>query len=290
MKWKLGEIARIGVFVHWSFWILPGLILMSALSAGGGMGAAIGSLVFLFAIFGCVVLHEVGHALAARHFGIGTRDITLYPIGGVASLNRIPRNPYQELVIALAGPAVNVVLAGLFFLAIVSGLGALLPLAASPLDGSFLMGLMWANVVLVLFNLVPAFPMDGGRVLRAFLAMQLPYVQATEIAAKVGQAVAVVLGLVGLYLRMPILFLVALFVFLAAQAEARMARMDQLYQGFSGPGYAQPDDYSRARRVVEPEPVAASADGDDDAIRVTEVRTFDPRTGTMHVVRYPTSP
>ena len=220
MKWKLGELAGIDVYVHWSFWLLPAWILMSA---GGGLSAALSSVIFVFAVFGCVVLHELGHALAARQFGIGTRDITLYPIGGVASLERLPKNPVKELVIALAGPAVNVAIAGaIFFGAILLSAGyqtSLLGLAG----GAFLVNLMWVNVALVVFNLLPAFPMDGGRVFRAFLAMRLPYARATVIAARVGQLIAVLLGLVGLF-SSGTLVLVAAFVFLAAQAELTMVR------------------------------------------------------------------
>jgi Zn-dependent protease len=220
MKWKLGELAGIGVYVHWSFWLLPVWI---ALTAGGGPPAVLSSLILLFAVFGCVVLHELGHALAARQFGISTRDITLYPIGGVASLESIPRNPVKELVIAVAGPAVNVTIAGAIFL----GTGLLsaaypMPLL-SPAGGSLLWNLMWINVALVVFNLLPAFPMDGGRVLRAFLALQLPYERATAIAARVGQGIAILLGLLGLVSN-GTLVLVAAFVFLAAQAELMAVR------------------------------------------------------------------
>lgn len=224
MKWKLGDVAGIGVYIHWSFWLLPAWIL---LSAGGGLGGALASVLFVFAIFGCVVLHELGHALMARHFSVGTRDITLYPIGGVASLERIPRQPSHELAIALAGPAVNVVIAAaLFVLLLVVGIGTQ-GLFFDFAGGSFLVNLLVVNVALVVFNMLPAFPMDGGRVLRAFLAMRLPYLRATEIAVRVGQAVAIVLGLVGLLTGGTLLF-VALFVFLAAQAELAMARRNEL--------------------------------------------------------------
>jgi Zn-dependent protease len=224
MKWKLGNVAGIGVYVHWSFWLLPAWIL---LSSGGGLGGALSTVLFVFAIFGCVVLHELGHALMARHFNIGTRDITLYPIGGVASLERIPRRPSQELAIALAGPAVNVVIAAvLFVLLLVVGVGTQ-GLVFKFTGGSFFVNLLLVNVALVVFNMLPAFPMDGGRVLRALLAMRLPYLRATEIAVRVGQGVAIVLGLVGLFTGGTILF-VALFVFLAAQAELSMARHNEL--------------------------------------------------------------
>lgn len=224
MKWKLGRLAGIGVYVHWSFWILPVWILMSTVSDGRGWAAGLSSVVFIFAIFGCVILHELGHALMARRFGIGTRNITLYPIGGVASLERMPTRPSQELAIALAGPAVNVAIAGALFAgAILTGLGSLAPVG-DVIGGPFLSSLMWVNVALAIFNLLPAFPMDGGRVLRAFLAMQMPYLQATTIAARVGQAVAILLGLLGLFSG-GTLILVAMFVFLAAQAELTMARI-----------------------------------------------------------------
>jgi Zn-dependent protease len=160
----------------------------------------------------------------ARHYRIGTRDITLYPIGGVASLERMPTRPSQELAIALAGPAVNVAIAGALFAgAFLAGPSSLAPVG-DVIRGPFLSGLMWVNVALAAFNLLPAFPMDGGRVLRAFLAMQMPYVNATTIAARVGQGVAVLLGMLGL-LTGGMLVLVAVFVFLAAQAELTMVRI-----------------------------------------------------------------
>ncbi|MEO8496382.1 MAG: site-2 protease family protein [Planctomycetota bacterium] len=225
MKWKLGKLAGIGVYLHWSFWLLPAWILMSE---GGSLAGAIGSLLFVFAIFGCVVLHELGHALMARHYGIGTRDITLYPIGGVASLERIPRRPSHELAIAIAGPAVNVVIAGvLFAVLLVAGIGTQ-GLVFSVAGGSFLVSLLIVNIFLVLFNMLPAFPMDGGRVLRAFLAMRVPYLRATEIAVRVGQGVAIILGVIGLFKGGTLLF-VAMFVFLAAQAELAMARRQESF-------------------------------------------------------------
>ncbi len=229
MKWMLGRIAGIGIYIHWSFWLLPGWIL---LSAGGGFAGALASLLFVFAIFACVVLHELGHALMARQFHIGTRDITLYPIGGVASLERIPRRPAHELAIALAGPAVNVVIAAaLFVLLLAAGIGTQGPLF-NVAGGSFLVNLLVVNVALVVFNMLPAFPMDGGRVLRAFLAMRLPYLRATELAVRVGQALAIVLGLAGLFTGGTLTF-VALFVFLAAQSELAMARRNEMSGAFA---------------------------------------------------------
>lgn len=222
MKWKLANLAGIDVYVHWSFWLLPGWMLMSAMSSSGFV-AAISTVTFLFAVFGCVVLHELGHALAARQFGIGTRDITLYPIGGVASLNEIPRSPVKELVIALAGPAVNVAIAGAILGgSLLAGAGYHISLSRVP-GWNFLTELMFVNIGLVVFNLLPAFPMDGGRVLRSFLAMRLPYEQATTIAARIGKVAAILLGLIGLFSNGS-LVLVAMFVYLAAQAELAAVR------------------------------------------------------------------
>jgi Zn-dependent protease len=279
MKWKLGDIAGIGVYLHWSFWILPAWILISTLSGGGGLFAALSAILFVFAVFGCVVLHEVGHALMARRYRIDTRDITLYPIGGVASLERMPSRPSQELAIALAGPAVNVVIAiallGMILLAGIGPQASFLNLAGG---GSFLANLMWVNVALVVFNLLPAFPMDGGRVLRAFLAMQLPYVTATTVAARVGQAIAVVLGLVGLFTG-GMLLLVALFVFLAAQAELTMARMQGVVTDFTPAAAA----FGQGATRPYEEPL-----NDSGIIWVSEVRTYrDDDQGVLIVTCHP---
>lgn len=233
MKWKLGTLAGIGVYVHWTFWLLPLFILLSS----GGMQAGFATLGLVFGIFGCVVLHELGHAMAARYFGIGTRDISLYPIGGVARLNSIPRKPSQELVIAVAGPLVNVAIAAALFatLMVFDGLSALWSVKLWGI--SFLPSLMMANLAMVVFNMLPAFPMDGGRVLRALLATGLPYERATLIAARIGQAFAVVLGVVGLF-GVPSLLLVAFFVFLAAQAEANQVTMQAQWErrAYAHPG------------------------------------------------------
>ncbi len=220
MNWNLGRVAGIPINVHWSFWLLPLLVLFSAAPAGGSLTLR---LTLLFLVFGCVVLHELGHAMMARLFEVRTRDITLYPIGGIARLERMPRHPFAEGAIALAGPAVNVVIAA--FLAVAWGvLGGLV----GSFSGAILQTLLYANVVLVLFNLLPVFPMDGGRVLRAILGAFVPFTKATRISARVGQAFAALLGIIGLFTGGMLVFL-AIFVFFAAQAELTMVRQQERF-------------------------------------------------------------
>ena len=219
-SWKLGEFAGIGVFVHWTFLILIGWIVLEQTRRGADVFAVAVGVAFVLSIFGCVVLHEYGHALTARRYGIRTRSITLLPIGGVAMLERMPDDPRQELWVALAGPAVNVGIAAV--LVVVLAILGQLPTTANfqGMGTHFLRDLLYVNGVLVVFNLLPAFPMDGGRVLRAVLAHRLDYGQATPIAATVGQGMAIVFGFAGL-LWNPFLLFIAIFVFLGAQAEAQ---------------------------------------------------------------------
>ncbi|MEO8791519.1 MAG: M50 family metallopeptidase, partial [Chthoniobacteraceae bacterium] len=147
-------------------------------------------------IFLCVLLHEFGHAFAARRYGIRTPDITLFPFGGVARIERMPENPRQEIVIALAGPAVNVVIAAVLWVAL-AAMGSAGKIDPINLEGSFAVQLLAVNIWLLLFNLIPAFPMDGGRVLRALLALRLDHAHATRIASQIGQALAITFGFVG---------------------------------------------------------------------------------------------
>ncbi len=234
MKWslKLLSVAGIGIYVHWTFLLLIGWIVLAHVSAGDDAAVIVQGVGFVLALFACVVLHELGHALTARKFGVQTRDITLLPIGGVARLERIPEVPFQEFLVAIAGPAVNVVIAGILFAAAVL-LGTLGDVSEVQLvGGSFLIKLMWVNIILVLFNMIPAFPMDGGRVLRALLATQMPRVRATHIAASVGQAVAILFALAGLMIPgMFMLLFIALFVYLGAQGEAQAVEMRESFRG-----------------------------------------------------------
>jgi Zn-dependent protease len=222
MRWsvRLGSLFGIPVYLHFTFLLLLGFVALTRLVTGG-VGAAAGALLLISSVFGLVVLHEMGHALAARHFGIGTRDVTLLPIGGVARLERNPSLPRQELWIALAGPAVNLVLAGLLgIVLLLTGFHGTIGLGA----GSFLAQLMAINLGLFLFNMLPAFPMDGGRVLRAHLARRRGMLPATETAAGVGRFMALLLGIAGLFWN-PMLILIALFVWFAGSQELRAVRM-----------------------------------------------------------------
>lgn len=226
MGWsvKLGRVAGIEVRMHLTFLLLVGWIALSHWQREGTANAALTGVAFILALFGCVLLHEFGHALTARRFGIATHDITLLPIGGVARLEKMPDDPRQELAVALAGPAVNVVIAGLLFIWLQVS-GGWEPLSRLEVGGgSFAERLLIVNLFLVGFNLLPAFPMDGGRVLRAVLAMRMDYARATRTAAATGQMMALVFGFVGLFGN-PFLLFIALFVWIGAAQEASVVQV-----------------------------------------------------------------
>jgi Zn-dependent protease/predicted transcriptional regulator len=229
-RWRLGELFGIVVYMHATFLLLIGWVVLAHVLQGRSMGEALGGVFFILLLFACVVMHEYGHALTARRFGIRTRDITLLPIGGIARLERMPREPSQELWIALAGPAVNVVIAAALSLMILLFAGAATLTRVQVIGGDLLAKLLWVNLVIALFNLIPAFPMDGGRVLRALLARRMEYTRATRIAANVGQLMAFGFGFVGLFAN-PFLLFIALFVYLGAEAEARMVHLQSLFRG-----------------------------------------------------------
>lgn len=223
-SWKLGEFRGIAVYMHATFLILIAFVVLSQWKESHSVLKTLEGVGFVLALFSCVILHEFGHALTAARYGIKTRDITLLPIGGVARLERMPEQPLQELWVAMAGPAVNVVIA----LALFSWIR--LTSAVTPVEqigittGSFVERLMAVNVLLVVFNMIPAFPMDGGRVLRAVLATKLEYTHATQIAASIGQSIAMVFAVMG-FMTNPFLIFIALFVWIGAAQEASMVTM-----------------------------------------------------------------
>ena len=236
MSWSLtiARIAGIQLRIHITFLLLIGWLALGYYNAGGAAVAVSGT-IFVLLLFLCVVLHEFGHAFAAKSFGINTPDITLLPIGGVARLERMPEEPRQELIIAVAGPAVNVVIA-LCLLLIIGSRGDVDPRTVMR-SGDLLVNLLAINVWLVLFNLLPAFPMDGGRVLRAFLATRMSYARATQIAATIGQGCAFIFGFIGLFGPHPLgpnpfLLFIALFVYIGASQEATLAQMKDISRNF----------------------------------------------------------
>ncbi len=231
-SWKLTRVFGIDVYVHQTFFLLIAFMVLSALLGGQGLAAMLGSLLLLVAVFASVVVHEFGHALMARRFGVRTWDITLLPIGGVARLEKMPERPSEQLSVALAGPAMNVGIA-VVLLGLVSLLGLGVGVDSVDFTGSsFLTQLMWLNLLLAGFNLLPGYPMDGGRVLRALLAMRMAPERATQTAARVGQGVAVAFGLIGLFVS-PFLVLIAVFVWLGAQAEYALSAVKVALGGIS---------------------------------------------------------
>ena len=234
MKWsfQIGVVAGTEIRVHATFFILLAFVAMQGMAGGQGIVGAVGAVVFVSAAFLCVLLHEFGHVLAARSYGIRTPDITLLPIGGLARLERMPEKPMQELIVAICGPLVNVVIA----VAIAMGIGA--QVAISPdlhfgQSGHFWEKLMVWNLMMVAFNLIPAFPMDGGRVFRALLGFFVEYERATRWAATLGQGIAATAGLWMLVSGhfSPVLMLIAFFVFVAAGHEASAVTQRQAFHG-----------------------------------------------------------
>ena len=232
MGWsiKLFDVGPTAVRIHMTFFLL--LAWIGAIHwARGGPAAAVDGIVFILLLFVSVVLHEFGHVFAARRYGIKTPEITLLPIGGVASLERMPEKPGQEIVVALAGPLVTL----LIVLVLMGVLGARFDLSQmaqlEQAQSSMTGRLAAANVVLLLFNLIPAFPMDGGRVLRALLAIPMGYTRATRLAAVIGQGLALLFGFLGLFGN-PLLILVAAFIFLAASGEAGYVQAREFTRGY----------------------------------------------------------
>jgi Zn-dependent protease/CBS domain-containing protein len=232
MRWSF-KVARVGgieVRIHVTFFLLLA-VFASFYGAQGGASGTVKIVIFFLLIFLCVLLHELGHAFAAKAYGIRTVDITLLPIGGVARMERMPEKPAQELVVAIAGPLVNVVIAAalLLVLAVTGNLdfGEVL----DPTRFNALWALLYTNVMMVVFNLIPAFPLDGGRVLRALLATRLSYERATQIAATVGQALALLMGIWAFSKGPASLALIAIFIYMGAESESSFVQMRHATSG-----------------------------------------------------------
>jgi len=225
MRWSfsVARISGIEIRIHVTFFLLLAWIGW-AYHRTGGVPAAIDGLLFVILIFVCVLLHELGHALMAARYGIKTPDITLLPIGGVARLERMPDKPSQEIAVTLAGPAVNVVIALVLWLAIGLTSGFPDPHSLEQTNLPMTLRLLAVNIWLVIFNAIPAFPMDGGRLLRALLALRMDYARATQIAASIGHGIALIFFIIGLWWS-PMLLLIAVFVYFGASSEAAMAQM-----------------------------------------------------------------
>jgi Zn-dependent protease len=264
-SWRIGSAFGVPIKIHSTFLLIPLLVVMQH---GFGNWFRVGFLVaWVLGIFFCVLLHEFGHVLMARYFGIHTRDVTLYPLGGVARLENLTEEPHEELLIAIAGPAVNVVIAILLtpvFIAAVATKVLILPdpTGISAADGTWsvmanFVFLLWlSNIGLVLFNLIPAFPMDGGRVLRALLTLGMGFLKATEVAVWIGTGIAFLLGLWGLLSGNFMLVIVAAFVVLAGQVELqgirRREEMRRIRREYGSVGFfEEPRGRDSFRRPVE---------------------------------------
>ncbi len=238
---RIGRLSGIGVYIHWTFTFIMLYIAYQVMSEGGDTWAIVRGEIFMLLLFLCVVLHEMGHALAARKYGVNTLHIVLYPIGGVASLERIPEKPFEEFVVAIAGPMVNVGIAlGLgmyiYLFGSFSAISEDATTIVTMLDtfDKFILSLMVTNVFLVIFNAIPAFPMDGGRVLRALLAMKIGRVKATKIASIIGQVFAILFVAYGFLSTpfQPFIIVIGLFVYIAAMGENRMVYNESTLSGF----------------------------------------------------------
>lgn len=235
-SFRLFKLAGIPVYIHWTFFLLIAFVIFQSISASESMIQLGFELLVLLSVFACVTMHEYGHALTAKRYGVSTQDIILSPIGGVARLNHLPEKPKHELFVAIAGPLVNVAIILLILLTVFVFYPAdsfnpgFESISASNFFENYLFALQYINVMLVLFNLIPAFPMDGGRVLRSLLAMKLGRLKATRIAAFIGQGIAVIF-IVSAIFKYPILgrpvstveqftlSIIGLFVFSMARAE-----------------------------------------------------------------------
>ena len=227
---NLGKIFGIDLKISITFLFLLLWVALSSLLNGASLGVALTELLFIIALFVLVILHELGHALTAKRFGINTQDITLLPIGGLARLEKMPEDPKQEFLVAIAGPMVNLFIGGLLFLGLLITGFFSQPLSLGLIDQNLWMRLLTANITLFLFNLIPAFPMDGGRVLRSLLSLRMDPVKATSIAANIGKGAALLIGILGFFFN-PWLVLTAIFIWVGANSEASAARVQASIKG-----------------------------------------------------------
>ncbi|MDQ3864952.1 MAG: site-2 protease family protein, partial [Actinomycetota bacterium] len=236
-SFKIGRAFGIDVRVHWSFFLILVFFGYLAFTRSGDFGDALVTVGIVVALFFCVLLHEFGHSVVAIRLGSEVQDITLLPIGGLARMKSLPERPIDEVKVAVAGPLVNVVLAPIFFGLAVLFEGDL----ATPTDifsgvgslGQVFAALGTINVALVVFNMIPAFPMDGGRVLRGLLATRLGPVRATDISSTIGQGFAVLFILFGFFSNNFLLAIVGFFVFLGASGEAQLVRQREQMRGLT---------------------------------------------------------
>lgn len=229
-SWKIGRLVGIDLYVHATFFLLILWVAIVYWVGGRSLAAVVNGVVFILVLFACVVAHEFGHALTARRYGIPTRDITLLPIGGISRLERMPDKPWEEFWVAVSGPAVNVALAIVLYAWILISHGWIPVTKLGIANGPFVERILMANLFLAVFNLLPAFPMDGGRVLRALLATRMDYPRATRTAAGIGQALALVFGLLGLFFN-PFLLFIAFFVWIGAAQEASAVQVKDVFTG-----------------------------------------------------------
>jgi Zn-dependent protease/predicted transcriptional regulator len=220
-SWRVGRIGGIPIRIHLTLGFLLLWIAVSSSITGLGPRDVLGGILLVVIVFAIIVIHELGHALMARRYGIATHEIVLLPIGGIARLGRTPDQPSQELAVALVGPLINLALAGVLWIFVGFDLD---PEAPMSFGRALVVQLVWINIVLAVFNLIPAFPMDGGRALRALLSMKLTRRRATEIAATLGQGFAVMLGVLGLFYN-AWLAVIGVVVWLGARQEAQMVRL-----------------------------------------------------------------
>ncbi|MBK9733791.1 MAG: M50 family metallopeptidase [Saprospiraceae bacterium] len=221
-SWKLGTFWGIPVKVHWTFGLLILFVSYSAFASGDKLVQGLGLITYVLVLFLCVILHEYGHALTAKKYGVYTKDIIISPIGGLARLESMPEKAVQEFFIAIAGPMVNLII-GLFLAVILYfTTGRMIPEISDfkfdePIE--FIRYIIWMNFALFLFNLIPAFPMDGGRILRSLLSIKLGKVRATKIAAGIGRIIAIVFVIIGIFNQQLSLSLIGLFIFMMAGNE-----------------------------------------------------------------------